>query len=203
MARIRTIKPEFFRHELLQALEQKHAEARPMLVFAALWGHCDKAGDFLWKTRLLALDILPFLALDLSKTLQILVEARLVLRYSVRGVEYGNIPSFRTHQRLNGKEAADPARFPPPPGKKRGSNGAVTGQRSGSNRAAGGQQRGTQGREGKGRERNKSARARASPPRLAVDNSEKAKSALQKKPESAIAAHVAIDSAATSEKATA
>lgn len=44
MARIRTIKPEFFRHEGLQDLEQANPGAYAMLVFAALWGHCDKHG---------------------------------------------------------------------------------------------------------------------------------------------------------------
>ena len=68
MPRIRTIKPEFFRDEILQDLERTHPEHRPMLVFAALWGHCDKQGVFEWKPRQLALDILPFLWPDTSGT---------------------------------------------------------------------------------------------------------------------------------------
>ena len=44
MARIRTIKPEFFRHESLQDLEIANPGMYPMMVFEALWGHCDSKG---------------------------------------------------------------------------------------------------------------------------------------------------------------
>jgi hypothetical protein len=72
MARIRTIKPEFFRHEGLQDLEAANPGNYIMLVFAALWGHCDKAGHFVWKPRSLKLDILPFLDFDIFATLNLL-----------------------------------------------------------------------------------------------------------------------------------
>ena len=198
MARIRTIKPEFFRHELLQELEKKYPEARPMLVFCALWGHCDKAGSFLWKTRTLGLDVLPFLGISIADTLQILVEAHLVLRYSVRGVDYGNVPSFSTHQRIGGKEAIEPARFPPPP---RGSNGAAPGKHSGSGGAAPGQHRGKQ--EGKGREgKGIKTRAGARAPVLAVDNSKSARQENRTEQPLAATAQPSSASAATA-KATA
>ncbi len=115
MARIRTIKPEFFQHEQLQDLETAHPGAHVMLVFAGLWGHCDKAGVFAWSPRTLKLGILPFLAFDLTATLQILVDADLVRQFTVEGKTYGVIPTFRDHQRITGREAQEPARYPDPP----------------------------------------------------------------------------------------
>lgn len=112
MARIRTIKPEFFRHEALQDLEAAHPKAYTMLVFAGLWGHCDKAGTFEWKPRSLKLDILPFLGFDMAETLGLLEKAGFIVRYEVDGVMFGNIPTFTEHQRITGKEAESPVKHP-------------------------------------------------------------------------------------------
>lgn len=146
MARIRTVKPDFFRHELLQDLEIKHVGKHPMLVFCGLWGHCDKVGRFEWKPRTLKLDILPFLPFDMAETLGILEQAGMLKKYAVDGVEYGVIPSFPDHQRIGGKEAQEPEKFPPPngeaKGKKLGSNGEATVKQSGLQEG--------KGREGKG-----------------------------------------------------
>lgn len=140
MARIRTIKPDFFRHEGLQDLEAANKGKYPMLVFAGLWGHCDKAGRFEWKPRTLKLDILPFLNFDMVQTLDLLVASGYVRRYTADGGEYGVIPSFGEHQRINGKESQEPEKYPPePPVQQLGSNGEALG---------------TTGREGKGREGN-------------------------------------------------
>lgn len=127
MARIRTIKPDFFRHELLQDLEIAHAGKCPMLVFAGLWGHCDKNGVFLWRPKQLKLDILPFMPFEMADTLNILEAAALIDRYSVDGVEYGRIGTFTTHQAIGGKEAQQPGKYP-------GKNGEVTGKQQGSDR---------------------------------------------------------------------
>lgn len=116
MARIRTVKPDFFRHELLQELESRHPVNHPMLVFEGLWGHCDKAGRFLWRPKMLKLDILPFLPFEMEETLAILERAWLVVRYEVAGVQYGWIPTFNVHQAIGGKEAQGPEKFPEPNG---------------------------------------------------------------------------------------
>jgi len=116
MARIRTIKPDFFRHELLQDLENTHPGNNVMLVFAGLWGHCDKAGRFEWKPRTLKLDILPFLNFDMEKTLALLEGAGLLLRYESGGKQYGSVPSFSLHQRIQGKELQEPGKHPAPHG---------------------------------------------------------------------------------------
>lgn len=115
MARIRTIKPDFFRHELLQDLEITHAGKCPMLVFSGLFGHCDKLGRFLWRPKHLKLDILPFLPFDMAGTLLILEQANLVVRYTAGGLEYGWIPTFTDHQAIGGKEAQGTAKNPDPP----------------------------------------------------------------------------------------
>lgn len=115
MARIRTVKPSFFRHEGLQELELEHPGQYPMFVFAGLWGHCDKLGRFPWKPRTLKLDILPFLPFDMASTLTILKQHGYLQYYEVDGKGYGLIPTFVEHQRINGKEAQAEGEYPGPP----------------------------------------------------------------------------------------
>lgn len=114
MARIRSVKPEFFRHEPLQKLEAAHPGQHVILTFAALWGHCDKAGNFRWRPRDLRLDILPFLDFDIEATLDLLWRADYIRRYEVDGREYGHVPTFRDHQVIRGTEASSPAKHPVP-----------------------------------------------------------------------------------------
>ena len=114
MARIRTVKPDFFRHEALQDLEIANPGAYPMMVFEGLWGHCDNKGRFEWKPRMLKLDILPFLPFDMATTLGILELAGMVRRYTVDGKEYGEVPTFEKHQRLSGKELTEGEKYPEP-----------------------------------------------------------------------------------------
>lgn len=160
MARIRTIKPEFYRNEALQDLEAGNPGMHIMLVFSALWGHCDKAGNFPWKPRVLKLDILPFLDFDLSASLVLLWEHGLVERYEIGGNEYGHIATFTQHQRISGKEAQDPPKYP-------SHNNNFTDRSQGS----AGEAPETAGREGKGRELSKSSEAKASGTRSAPGES--------------------------------
>jgi hypothetical protein len=154
MPRIRTFKPELLRHEKLQDLEAEHAELRPMLVFAGLWTQADKEGRFEYSPRTLKLDILPFVPFDMAETLALLEREGFVVRYRADGKEYGLIPSFKKHQRIGGKEAQDPPRFPPPP------DGLVHGETTGNFPSASpgsnGEASGIAGKgKGKGREREK------------------------------------------------
>lgn len=135
MARIRTIKPEFFRHEQLQDAEIANPGAYVMLVFAGLWGHCDSKGRFEWRPRQLKLDILPFLDFQMAKTLEILRDIGMVKHYTISGKEYGEIASFEKHQRITGKEATEGEKHP-------GNNGETLGK----------DQSFTNVQEGKGRE---------------------------------------------------
>ena len=72
MARIRSIKPEFFKHLDLQELEISHPGQNIMLVYAGLWTQCDKNGVFFCNAKVLKNEILPYLDFDMQKTLDIL-----------------------------------------------------------------------------------------------------------------------------------
>lgn len=115
MARIRTIKPDFFRHELLQDLEIKYPGQYIMLTFVGIWAQCDSNGVFPWRPRLLKLDILPFIPYEMEDTLNILVSATMILKFESDGKFYGHVPTFCRHQRLTGKEAQDGRKYPLPP----------------------------------------------------------------------------------------
>jgi len=104
MARIRTIKPEFFRHEELFELEQ--STGQPLrLAFISLWTVADRAGRFKWRPRALKLDCLPYDDVDFSRVLDALESRGFVVRYDVEGEQFGWIPSFTKHQIVNNKEA--------------------------------------------------------------------------------------------------
>ena len=63
MARIRTVKPDLFRHEALYELEIE--TGLPIrFSFAGLFTTCDRRGRFKWKPRQLKLDVLPYDNLD-------------------------------------------------------------------------------------------------------------------------------------------
>ena len=112
MPRIRTFKPEFFRHEGLQDLEIGHPKSKPMLVFAGLWTQCDCNGTFSWRPRQLKLDILPFIPFEMAETLDVLLAAGFIKKFEADSKVYGQIPTFRKHQRLSGKEAQDGVKYP-------------------------------------------------------------------------------------------
>ena len=114
MSRIRTIKPEFFRHSGLQSLEEAHQRQYPMLVFAGLLTLCDKNGTFLWQPPHIKLDVLPFIPFDMQATLETLVSSGMVIKFTADGREYGHISTFQKHQRVSGTEAKNPARYPHP-----------------------------------------------------------------------------------------
>lgn len=133
MSRIRSVKPDFFRHELLQDLEKAHGELKPMLVFEGLWNQSDKRGVFPWKPRLLHLDILPFLDFDFAETLSLLEQYGFLQRFTVEGKEWGHVLTFNDHQRISGEEAKQQAKYPcPPPEKEEGSMGEAGRKQEGS-----------------------------------------------------------------------
>jgi len=115
MSRIRNVKPEFFRHEDLQGLESKYPKNRVMLTFSGLWTLCDRKGVFQYKPNQIHLDVLPFVKFDIEGTLNILVSAGYIHRFSINGNEYGYIPTFRKHQAISGKELACKFQYPEPP----------------------------------------------------------------------------------------
>lgn len=116
MARIRTIKPEFFRHEVLQDLEISNPGKYPMMVFEGLWAIADREGRFEWRPRRIKLDVLPFLPFEMADTLAILENAGFIQRYEHDGDEYGVICSWDRHQIVSRDEP--PSEIPAPDGTK-------------------------------------------------------------------------------------
>ena len=104
MARIRTIKPDFFKHEGLFDAELE--TGLPLrLAFAGLWTQCDREGRFAWRPRKLKSDVLPYDDVDFSRVLNAFVEHGFVERYEADGQAYGVIPSWDKHQVVNSREA--------------------------------------------------------------------------------------------------
>ncbi len=105
MARIRTIKPAFFRHGALFDAEQE--TGLPLrLAFAGLWTACDREGRFAWRPRELKLDVLPHDAVDFGDVLDALWAHGFIERYQVGAAAFGFVPSWHQHQAINNKESA-------------------------------------------------------------------------------------------------
>ncbi len=111
MGRIRTIKPEFFRHEDLYELE-KATKLPIRLAYAGLWTCCDREGRFKWRPRSLKVEILPYDECDFSRVLDALATRGFLVRYRVAGEDYGYVPTFHAHQFVNNREA--PSTIPDP-----------------------------------------------------------------------------------------
>lgn len=97
MARIRTIKPEFFTSEDIVSLSPL---AR--LLYIALWCEADREGRLLWKPRTFKMRYLPADDCDVEALCSQLVAAQLVKLY---GDGCAWIPKFGQHQHLNPREA--------------------------------------------------------------------------------------------------
>lgn len=98
MARIRTIKPEFFTSEDIVGLSPF---AR--LLYVALWCEADREGRFQWKPRTFKMRYFPADSFDIDPLCDELREAGMVVLYG-DGLSY--IPTFSTHQHINPREAA-------------------------------------------------------------------------------------------------
>ena len=122
MARIRTIKPEFFRsHELYQAEVSANRGKRGAYLnirtaFAGLVTAADREGRFKWRPNELKLDCLPYDEIrfeDVLHALEMNGNPPFVVQYEADGQTFGVIPGFKTHQRPHPQEA--PSKIQPPP----------------------------------------------------------------------------------------
>jgi hypothetical protein len=111
MARIRTIKPEFFLHEELTELSPLHR-----LLFIGLWCLADKKGRLEDRPKRIKVEILPWDDGDVSAMLDDLQAAGFILRYEAEGLKLIQVLSFEKHQRISGKEATQGKALPSPPG---------------------------------------------------------------------------------------
>lgn len=112
MARIRTIKPEFFDHEKLFDLEAS-CGLPIRLAFIGLWTQCDREGRFKWEPRRLKTRILPYDEVDFSRVLDALATRGFVVKYATESGEFGYVPSFPRHQVINNREKE--SELPQPP----------------------------------------------------------------------------------------
>lgn len=107
MARIRTIKPEFWSDE---KLSECSLSAR--LTFVGLWTFADDAGRLEFQPARIRMQIYPCGSVSLAKLSEYLgelTEHSLIRRYVVDGKEYIDIPNFEKHQRIN---RPTPSRLP-------------------------------------------------------------------------------------------
>jgi hypothetical protein len=162
MARIRTIKPEFFTSEDVVTLSPL---AR--LFYVALWCEADREGRLSWKPKTLKMRYLPGDSCDIDALSSELVEVGMIVLYEVDGRQYAEIPSFKRHQVINNKEAESsiPARVDHASSRVKDASSRV---KDASSRVKG---EGRKGKEGKGKEGSSATYvAGADAPASAVDN---------------------------------
>jgi hypothetical protein len=97
VARIRTIKPEFFTSEDIVGLSPL---AR--LLYIAFWCEADKEGRMVWKPKTFKMRYLPADDCDINALCQETLDAGLVRLY---GETYAVIPAFKAHQHINPRES--------------------------------------------------------------------------------------------------
>lgn len=100
MARIRTIKPEFFTSSDIASLTPLSR-----LFYVSMWCEADREGRIAWNTKTFKLRYFPADDCDIEHVAQEVVDAGLIDLYEVDGKQYGEIPSFSQHQVINNREA--------------------------------------------------------------------------------------------------
>ncbi len=108
MGRIRTVKPELFKHEKLFEAEFEYGTENKMpirLAFIALFTCADRDGKFKWRPKTLKLDCLPYDDVNFENILNILEKYGFILSYTINGQKFGQIASFSRHQIVNHRES--------------------------------------------------------------------------------------------------
>jgi hypothetical protein len=135
MARIRTIKPEFFTSEDIVSMTPL---AR--IFYVSLWCEADREGRMEWKPKTFKMRYLPGDNCEVVELAQELIDRGLIVLYAAGGKQYAEIPTFAKHQVINNRESESV--LPP-----RVHDACLT-------RESGDQAEGKEGREGKGKEGN-------------------------------------------------
>jgi hypothetical protein len=101
MARIRTIKPEFFTSSDI-------LELTPLarLFYIALWCEADREGLLNWSPKTLKFRYLPGDEIEVEEIAEELISAGLIMIFTCDdGKELASIPSFKNHQVINNRES--------------------------------------------------------------------------------------------------
>lgn len=110
MARIRTIKPDFF-----TSLTVAELSAAARLTFIGLWTHVDDEGRCVDEPRLIAAAIWPLDdstgAATVERHLEDIERLGLIVRYRVNGRRYLQVSGWDEHQRIN---RPSESKIPPP-----------------------------------------------------------------------------------------
>jgi len=96
MARIRTIKPEFWTDD---ALTECSLSAR--LLFIGTWNFADDNGNLDRSSKQLKARIFPHDTIDVEALVIELMSQRLLIEYSIEGKIFLHIKSFNKHQKIN------------------------------------------------------------------------------------------------------
>ena len=107
MARIRTIKPEFW-------TDEKIVELSPFarLLFIGLWNFADDEGRLVYSPKRLKLQIFPADDLDVSELFAEIRGEKLATFYEVDNIQYLEVSGFSKHQKIDKRS---PSKLPPPP----------------------------------------------------------------------------------------
>lgn len=100
MARIRTIKPEFFTSSDIVSLSPL---AR--LFYVSMWCEADREGRLSWNTKTFKIRYFPADDCDIEAIAQECIDAELIDLYEINGKKFAEIPSFKTHQVINNRES--------------------------------------------------------------------------------------------------
>lgn len=106
MARIRTVKPDFFTDEKLAECSR---DAR--LLFVGLIVHADDAGRMAYSAKRVAMQVFPGDQVDVSPWIGELTTQGIICLYEVDDHRYLSIPNFNRHQKVN---KPTPSRYPAP-----------------------------------------------------------------------------------------
>lgn len=158
MARIRTIKPEFFKNDRIAELP-----ALSRILFIGLWTLADCEGRLEDRVKRIKAEVLPYDNFDADKGLNDLAMKGLIVRYKVDANSNARISTpeqpnqnafiqiigFRKHQRITGSEAESESEIPQPT-----ESNIVTEETNRKHFGNTLETPRTTGREGKGKERN-------------------------------------------------
>ncbi len=119
MARIRTIKPEFWTDERIVELDHWIR-----LLFIGLWNFADDEGRMVCSEKRIKMQIFPADSVNVRGGLDELACAGLIELYVIEDVEYLHIPSFLKHQRV---DHPSKSKVPPKPKNKAPDSPSVRG----------------------------------------------------------------------------